>query len=439
MRTKENLLSYMVFLFLLLPVAFLGCSGGGGDDPPAPRPIIKVLPSSYDFGVVTPGNSPAALEVEIQNNGSLALTVSDITLADPSYVLNLNGGSNPCDTASSTIPARGNCTLEITFLPSVDGTFDGTLTISSDDPDNPTLNVPLSGIREPELELNVRINQVGSTNCSGIPVVTAYVSVTDQGGYPVITLSQDDFLITEVGGYGGFPTEAPSFVSDVSETISVALVMDYSGTIVGSQDAVDDMEESVAAFVANLGTDDEAEIIKFATTIAVAQDFTSNKTLLTDAINTSLDVGEHTALYDAVVKGVDDTDLRSKNRKAVIVITDGVDDDGLGNPISSNNLNDAINYANSNGIPIFTVGMGSIIDSAVLQQMADDTGGQFYNAINSDNLRNIYQQLADILFNDQYILTYNSGLGIGVTANLTIKATSATIEGSDTKEITVCP
>ena len=436
MRTKENLLSYMVFLFLLLPVAFLGCSGGGGDDPPAPRPIIKVLPSSYDFGAVTPGNSPAALEVEIQNNGSLALTVSDITLADPNYVLNLNGGSNPCFTASSTIPAIDNCTFEVNFSPGSDGAFDAALIISSNDSINPTINVPLSGIREPISELNLRINQVESTEICPNPVVTAYVSVTDQGGYPVTTLAVDDFSITEVGGYLGAPTNA-SFVSGTA-TISVALVMDYSGSISSLQDSVDDMEESVAAFVANLGTDDEAEIIKFATTIAVAQGFTSNKTLLTDAIYNPLNVGDHTALYDAVVKAVDDTALRLKNRKAVIVITDGVDTDGSNNQLSTNNLNDVINDANSNGVPIFTVGLGDF-NSAVLLQMADDTGGQFYNAINSDNLRNIYQQLADILFNNQYILTYNSGLGAGVTANLTIEATLGAIVENDTKEITACP
>ena len=312
--------------------------------------------------------------------------------------------------------------------------------ISSNDSNNLTINVPLSGIRDDAVsELNVRINQVESTSCP-IPMVTAYVSVTDQGGYPVTTLTVYDFLITEVSGYVGFPTEA-SFVSDVSATISVALVMDYSLSITGSQDSVDDMQESVDSFVDNLGKDDDAEIIKFATTIAVAQDFTSDKNLLTDAITTPLDVGIHSALYDAVVKAVNDTALSLKDRKAVVVITAGTDDDGSGSPLSTNNLNDVINYANGTGVPIFTVGVGGKINSAVLQQMANDTGGQFYSAATSDNLRNIYNQLASILFQDQYVLTYNSGLVAGKTANLTIKATELTsgVTGNDTKEITPCP
>jgi hypothetical protein len=125
----------------------------------------------------------------------------------------------------------------------------------------------------------------------------------------------------------------------------------------------------------------------------------------------------------------------------VIVITDGVDDDGSGNPISNNNLNDVINYANGTGVPIFTVGVGGKINSAVLQQIANDTGGQSYSSETSDNLRNIYNQLAAILFQDQYVLTYNSGLGVGDTANLTIGATETTsgATGNATKGVTPCP
>ena len=71
--------------------------------------------------------------------------------------------------------------------------------------------------------------------------------------------------------------------------------------------------------------------------------------------------------------------------------------------------------------------------------MADDTGGLYYESASSDNLRTIYQQLSDVLFEDTYILTYTSGLGADVTADLTIGATSGAITGNNTKEITSCP
>jgi Ca-activated chloride channel family protein len=403
--------------------------GGGSNDAPPPRPSIQVLPSSYDFGIVTPGNSPAFLEVEIANNGSLGLTVSDITLSDTTnFVLDLSAGSNPCHTASSTIAAGDNCTAEVNFTPQSDASFNATLTISSNDPNNPTKNVPLSGIREPISDLNVRINQV-ETSCPS-PVVTAYVSVTDQGGYPVTGLIQNDFVVTEDVVDLGNPTTV-SFVSTTTPTISVALVMDYSYSISQLQDNVDDMEESAANFVDQLKANDEAEIIKFSDDFNILQAFTSDKDDLKAAINAPYPDG-HTDLYDAVYQAVDDTAARSKDRRAVIVVTDG------GNDFDTYTFADVINNANTKGVPIFTVGIGQV-NSAILTQMADDTGGQFYEATTPDNLRTIYQQLANVLFDDQYILTYTSGLGAGVNANLTIKATLGAISGNDTKGITSCP
>jgi hypothetical protein len=72
--------------------------------------------------------------------------------------------------------------------------------------------------------------------------------------------------------------------------------------------------------------------------------------------------------------------------------------------------------------------------------MANDTGGQFFDSPTSDNLGNIYSQIAKALFENQYILTYVSALGVDVTADLTIEAyVSQTIMGDDTKEIIPCP
>jgi Ca-activated chloride channel family protein len=232
-----------------------------------------------------------------------------------------------------------------------------------------------------------------------------------------------------------------SFVSQVTAPISVALVMDYSGSITAIPEVQSDMEEAVAYFVDQLGTDDEADNVKFATEIEVVQGFTSDKNLLTNAIFNPVDIGNHTSLYDAAWQAVDDTALRLKTtRKAVIIVSDGEDDDGTGNPISSSSLSDVINYANLKGVPIFTVGLGDFND-AVLKQMSNETGGQFFASTTSDNLGNIYSQIAKVLFENQYILTYVSALGVGATANLTIEAyVSQTIMGDDTKEeIIPCP
>ena len=85
---KNKTLASIFTLFLLLPIAFLGCSGGSSDttvldtSPVKSSQAIKILPSSYDFGSVTPNNSPEPLEAEIVNEGSGSLSVENIFLSD---------------------------------------------------------------------------------------------------------------------------------------------------------------------------------------------------------------------------------------------------------------------------------------------------------------------------------------------------------------------
>ena len=427
----------MLITSLLFSITFLGCgggSGGGGGDSesPSPKRSINVLPSSYDFGTVTPGNTPAPLRVEIKNEGTTSLNVSDISLQDTTnFTLNLNGGLNPCSSATPLLPAGDGCTIEVRFQPQSSALFRTKLTISSNDPAIAKLNLPLSGSQADISTLNVRINQVEIACPSGI--VSAYVSVTDQGGYPVLALTEGDFSVTETTGYAGPPASSPYVENNA--TIATALVMDYSSSITSHPDRVSDMEEGAVSFINQLAAGDETEIIKFGPIIEVVQSFTSDNNLLISAIITPWNKGSGTALYDAGKKAVDDIVLRSKDRKAVILITDGFDNDSIFG------VDDLIDYAFSQNVPFFTVGLGSDANVMELTKLADYTGGKYYSAANSDNLHTIYQQLADVLFSFQYILTYSSGLADGTTADLTVGATlpSTTIVGSNTKSITKCP
>jgi Ca-activated chloride channel family protein len=444
---KNNVLASIVTLFLLIPMAFMGCSGGGGSDETTEStgtPSIQALPATYNFGTVTDGNAPAPLEVEITNSGTAGLNVSSMVLLDTdNFALNLSGGSQPCNSGSPTIAAEGNCTVEVEFdpPPGSPGSFLTNLRIRSNDSTNAILDLPLVGSQEAVDTLNVRINQIEA--CPRPGVVTAYVSVTDQGGYPVTGLSEANFEIFENNISKGQPMNA-SFVGMTGTTVSVVLVMDYSGSITDVEDAADDMEESAAGFIDQLGAGDEAEIIKFADNVDVVQKFTlgssAGKVLLKDTIYAPYDNGEgETDLYDAVVKAVDNiVDFASKDRKAVIVITDGKNDAFLSD--NPDLYSDVIDHAKNNGVPIFAVGLGSI-DLSILQDMANLSGGQVYKSTTSDNLRTIYQQLADLLYYDQYILTYTSGLGDGETAELKVEATSGDLTGNqnNTKQIAPCP
>lgn len=419
---------------LLLIFSIVGCSGGGGDDdsPPAPDPkTLEVSPTSHDFGIVTFGNLPTPLSVKITNTGTEPINIQNIVLSDPG-----NFALDPaaCTTASPVLPVGAQCVAEVSFQPTELGVFTADLTISSDSPSSPVTRVDLKGTYEAASDLTVSINQVESDGACPAANITAYVSVLDQGGYPVTGLLKSHFSILENGVSRPLPTD-PRFAEEVNEPMSVAFALDYSGSITDVPENVNDMQDAVADFIRQLGDDDEAEIIKFDSKFEVVQGFTSDKTLLLNAIYADWDNGRQTTLYDAVSLAAEDTAGRSNPRKAVIVVTDGVDKPE-GDPVTT--LDDVITTANTGGIPVFTIGLGNIQD-VVLEQMAADTGGQFYEAATSDNLGNVYQQLVDLLLEDQYILTYVSGLGIGDSADLKIKVDSPPSSGEAVKRITPCP
>ena len=64
------------------------------------------------------------------------------------------------------------------------------------------------------------------------------------------------------------------------------------------------------------------------------------------------------------------TAVRTSERKAVIVITDGQE-----YGTSDTTLNELIENAQDVGVPVFVVGIGDDIDVDSLQQIADETGG----------------------------------------------------------------
>jgi Ca-activated chloride channel family protein len=444
---KRKLFFLEMAFFLILPIFFMACSSGGGSGGSGGSNesiAVELEPQEYDFGMVTlssslastQSNFPAPLEVKIKNKSSQnSVAISNIVISDTdNFSLDLSGGSNPCNSASPTIGAGEYCSVEVFFQPLEVASYSANLRVKPND--NQALTCQLSGNSEAVTSLNVTINQVESDLQCPAATVTAYVSVTDQAGYPITGLLENNFLVIEDAA--NMNIEDFSFVSQITTPISVGLVMDNSGSITDIPEALSDMQDAVTYFVDQLAADDEAEIVKFGSRVEVVQNFTSDKYLLKIAIEKEVDLGRNSAIYDAAYVAVDDTSSRIKERKAVIVVTDGRDYDGSGNTYSSKTLSNVISFANEKGIPIFTVGLGEKVNEDDLKQMADDTGGQYFSAPTSDNLSNIYKQLSDILFENQYIIKYISALGVCETADLTIQAEYQTIIGDDTQEITPC-
>ena len=103
-------------------------------------PDIAVAPAAVDFGDVNVGSTGSTI-VTVSNTGAQPLTVSSIALA-PS-------GSPFAITSSPSLPATvapgGTLDVPLAFSPTATGVRSATLTLTSDDLDEGTVQVPLTG------------------------------------------------------------------------------------------------------------------------------------------------------------------------------------------------------------------------------------------------------------------------------------------------------
>lgn len=107
---------------------------------PAPEPNINVYPVSLeiDFGDIEVGQSSTAI-IQIYNNGNADLQVNPVTLSgDTAFTISLNP-------TPAAVPPGITVDIEITFTPAAEGYVTASLIITSDDADQPSVDVFLGG------------------------------------------------------------------------------------------------------------------------------------------------------------------------------------------------------------------------------------------------------------------------------------------------------
>jgi VWFA-related protein len=244
---------------------------------------------------------------------------------------------------------------------------------------------------------HLTLSQVDTSAC---PAVKSIISVTDASGQPVTGLTTSNFCLSEDGTSQSI-TVAPA--SSSGGNLFVAIDIDNTGSL-GST-AFADEEAAAKALIALLGSSDQAAIYGFTGAVELVQNFTSSKTALNAAIDAyPYKSGGSTNFFDAVYASLTNTAAKT-GRKAVIAMTDGLDNS------SSHTEQQLIDYARQLGVPVITIGFGAA-DASVLQDIATQTGGSYYDSASSSNLQQILQLIGSVL-NNQYVVSYTSSRADG--------------------------
>jgi hypothetical protein len=108
----------------------------------ATAPAVGLTPTSLPFGGQMLTTTSAAIPVKLTNTGLGPLTINSIAASGDFAATST--GATACPIGPATLPAGGNCTINVTFAPTVVGARTGTLTVTDNANGSPQ-TVPLTG------------------------------------------------------------------------------------------------------------------------------------------------------------------------------------------------------------------------------------------------------------------------------------------------------
>ena len=163
--------------------------------------------------------------------------------------------------------------------------------------------------------------------------------------------------------------------------VDVPLVLDSSGSMT-SNDPNNLRLEGAKRFVQALRLQDRAAIVDFDDDAVVLSPLTTDKAALEQAIN-QIDASGGTNIGAGVRAGLDTFTADRTRAKILILLTDGEGsyDDRL------------TDEAAANFVTIYTIGLGSSVNQALLQDIARRTGGEYFPVTTADQLPDVFRNI----------------------------------------------
>jgi len=273
-------------------------------------------------------------------------------------------------------------------------TFCNCLLAQAPQPANP--QTPRAEKKGREYTINVDVN-----------LVVLHATVVDKKGRMVNDLKSADFQVYE----DGTPQKLSVF-SHADIPVTMGIVIDDSGSMREKRQAVN---AAALTFVKTSNPQDQAFVVNFNDVyyLDTPGDFASNIEDLKSALE-KIDSRGGTALYDAVFASLDHVKLGNRDKKVLLVITDGEDN------ASRYSFDELLRYAQKSDAVIYTIGLlgseepGGLFKvhghsahqaAKYLEKLADVTGGEAYTPRSLDDVHSTCEQIAHDIRN-QYTLAY---------------------------------
>ena len=256
----------------------------------------------------------------------------------------------------------------------------------------------------------------GARFSSDVRIVDVPVSVFDSSGRPLPGLGKDDFEVIE----NGVP-QAVAFLDAGESPFNLVVLLDLSGSTKQNRAA---MKQAAQRFIEVAGPQDRVAAYALAQDMLhVVSPLTADHETLAKQIEALPEVSGGTPLYDAVALAyAQELSRLDDGRNALIVISDGVDNDLYGkltpSKLSFKRLERAAQEMNALIYPVLldpAEGQGAEGKSKApawarkarqrMESLAAATGGRLFPAASLDDLEPVYGQVAEEL-RSVYSLAY---------------------------------
>jgi VWFA-related protein len=219
-------------------------------------------------------------------------------------------------------------------------------------------------------------------------LVVLHVTVRDKRGAYVTDLKQDAFNVIEDGR-----AQTVSLFTDTDTPATIGLLIDSSGSMYQHRPLT---IAGATAFASASHPQDEIFAIAFnehvTPVLPTVAPFTSDSSILRVALERNVSSRGRTALYDAISGGVDYLSRGARERKVLVLLSDG------GDNASRSTKEEAVHKAQTSNAVIYTIGLiepGSRdANPQLLKELSQASGGESYRPKDSDDIADVLGKIA---------------------------------------------
>src|SRR5437667_11347 len=239
----------------------------------------------------------------------------------------------------------------------------------------------------------------------GTDLVLLDVTVVDPSNKPIMDLKREEFVVTDEK----VPQKIEYFSRD-QVPVSLVFAIDTSGSM---RPKLDQVVKASTNLVKESRPGDEMAVIEFKDQPELLEEFTGDVNDVIDTLN-GLVASRQTAMLDALYLAADYSNKDGKNRrKAVLLVTDGLDND------SYYKFGEVVNHLREIDVQIYLIGFISDLDrdsglfkksqkdkaETLLTKLAEETGGKAFFPRELSETHAIAQQISTDL-RTQYAIGY---------------------------------